>query len=343
MNNNNTKNRLVILVACILLISISGCSSSIFKKGATEIKTIDYQKGKEGISIAFVPNSPPDQVYVGSKFNLGLQIENKGAYSIKGLSSIKIEGYEEEAYVFKDKKTSQSFSAEGKGPYRAAGETTFVTFPIEAKCFPWFSDTGTSRSANFSSVFVALACYYYETKADTTVCLDTMINRPKHTKAECSMGEVKLSGGQGGPVGVVSVAPRVIPYASELNVDVVVKIKKLSDIDIHAPDSTACGAGGKPNEVAVEVSMGGLPLTCRQNRVKVSKKEETSVFCYRTVQAGQGAFSTPVSVKLKYYVSQQKTKKISLTPPMGQTGEELDCKKIKTTKKGGSTTPKLPT
>ena len=335
------KFKLVVITLVMISIALSGCSlsSSLFKKGATEIKSVDYQKGKDGISIEFVKMLPPANLFVGSKFDVGLMIKNKGAYSIQGFAEIKLEGYEEEAYKFKQ--TKQGFKAYGLGPYQAEGEQVLVRFPAESICFPWISDTGTTQAANFSTAFTAIACYYYETKLDATLCLDTVISRAEHMKPECIMKSVKFSGGQGGPVGVVSLAPRVIPYGKDLTLDLVVKVKKLNKVDIYGPDSAACGQTAKPNEVGVEVMMGGLPMTCTPSRVKINQKDEFSLLCQRKIEKGQGAFTTPVTVKMTYYVSQSKTKKIYLTPPPGKKGEDVDCTSLKKNVKGASTTTRL--
>ena len=75
----NLKKNLFLVLFLILVISISACGrSSGSKKSIEEIRT-----GTQGISVAFLPNNPPDVVHAEPRydtFDITMELRNNGAY-----------------------------------------------------------------------------------------------------------------------------------------------------------------------------------------------------------------------------------------------------------------------
>ena len=69
----------VLFTLILTSIVILGCSSKTAPKSLDEVRI-----GNEGIAMAFLPNSPPDQIRVDasspSDFEVVLEVKNKGAY-----------------------------------------------------------------------------------------------------------------------------------------------------------------------------------------------------------------------------------------------------------------------
>ncbi|MFC1741937.1 hypothetical protein ACFL3V_05355 [Nanoarchaeota archaeon] len=332
----NIKRPFTIFIIILLVIVISGCkggAGGFFKGKTDEIETYNFRSGTDGVVMKFVEGMPPKQFFVGTDFTTGIRISNMGAHDITDKADIKILLPDKSAFSFgssfgSDK--SKSFMLTGKSLYIKEGQEDVIMFPMKALCFPGYDGSRTSIITNYSAKMQATACYYYETTANVDLCVDTLkFKRQKGEEVVCDMKTVSLSGGQGGPVGVVSISPMIIPQGTEkTTLQLGISVKKLKGMSyrIFHPDQQ-CDIKGQ-NQVQVSVMMGKNPLQCSPAEIKIKEKDAVGTICKVEMSPNIGAFKTPITVNMRYYVQHSIFQDIHVEPPPGK----VDCAALKGTK-----------
>lgn len=330
MKNKKTKTILTISVLlAIMLLSLTACSSinfsNPFKKTNTGSLTMEnFRKGSDAISIEFLPNSPPEAVFVKDKFNIAFMIKNLGAYDITD-GTVTLVGFEQSAWKFQNTPPTQTFTIPGRSQYLSQGGEDVITFPVQSECFPGYSGTTASARLNYSSNFKAIACFGYQTIADATICIDPVRVRTAGEKPECTPKPVTFSGGQGGPVGVTSINVGVVPYGNDVNAEITISLTKLNNkVSIYSSQSpNKCFSADTLNKVELEVMLSGQAVQCNANQIEIHSSGDSVVKCTKALPPDvvTGAFTAPVSVKLTYLASQSAIKSILVSPPPGQNVE----------------------
>ncbi len=301
---------------------VAGCGGS-YQKGAGQIQAYNFRQGTQGLSMKFMEGMPPERVFVGSEFSIGLRIKNEGAFSIKDSAELRIIVPDETAFAFDEKKASQSFKLEGKSLYIKDGEEDIIMFPTKALCFPGYDGTRASIVKNYTRKLKVNACYHYETTANADVCIDTIKYKRQESldKPACQMKDVTFSGGQGGPVGVVKISPSIIPQSDDMTkLKLSISLKKLQGDDhtIYGP-SGGCNVDNQ-NQAEIMVQMGNEILTCTPYNLKL-RDEGATTECEKLVDPNAGAYITPITVTIRYYVEQNLLKQMTLEGPPGG----IDC------------------
>ncbi|MBW2997808.1 hypothetical protein KY349_05705, partial [Candidatus Woesearchaeota archaeon] len=313
------------------LLFVAGCQGGFFR-GTDTIQTYDFRKGTDGIAMAFLEGLPSKQMYVGTQFSTGLKIKNMGAYDIQDRAEITISA--PPGSFSYEKGDTQEFLLAGRSLYVAEGEEDVFMFPMRALCYPGYGGTRESTIVSNHTVKIkADACYYYETTANVDMCVDTRKHlREAHEMPVCIMQGIGLSGGQGGPVGVVGISPTVVPISDkEMTLQLSVSIKKLKGkgYNMYGPNA-GCKDPKQLNEVEIDVQMGGQRLWCEPYQLKLIGDQAASTRCTAAIDPLLGAYTTPVSVNIKYYVQQTLVRDVVVQPP--PTG--INCAALK----GGKTT-----
>ncbi|MFH1063941.1 MAG: hypothetical protein V1729_02580 [Candidatus Woesearchaeota archaeon] len=321
MNKRKDISIAMIAVLAFIVLLLSGCGFS--KGNAQQIESYKFRQGSDGISMKFAEGMPPDQLYIGTEFSTGLKLKNLGAYDADSRATLKVTMPDMTAFQFNDG-NEQQVSLRGKSLYVKEGEENIFIFPMKALCFPGYNGPKDFILKNYSRKMKATLCYYYETTADSDICIDTLkFRRQANEKIECAMKDEVLSGGQGGPVGVTRISPQIIPQSEgEVLVQLSISFNKLKGADhtIFSPSRT-CGDLEGQNDVDIEVQMGGQALTCEPSTIKLKDRDSVGTVCKRRIEANMGAFTSPVSVNLRYHVQQSLLKQLTVEPPPGGT----DC------------------
>jgi hypothetical protein len=313
----------LLFAACLFL---SGCGG--FTGGSGDIKTFDFRKGTEGISMTFLDNAPPDRLFVGNDFSIAVKLKNVGAYDIIGDSKLTIDVPDETAVLFKEGRT-KPFQLTGRSLYSGEGEETVLFFPARALCFPGYTGSRDSILRNYSRKIKAQACYGYETNANADICVDThLYTRQVNENVPCVMQSVSLSGGQGGPVEVTQVTPQILPMGDnqmKFQLNIVVQKASGDSVRIFHPDVSNCDDFNRENRAIVSVQMGGKPMACEQSEIKL-QKGGTTVICSRLdLTTADGTFKSPINVNIRYGIFQSLMKDISIEP---QPGVTVDCNSL---------------
>ena len=325
----NTKIRMKTIFSSIFIISlllVLGCQGGFFKGQTSQMNTYQFRQGIEGIKMQFLEGMPPKNMFVGTDFSAGLRIKNMGAYDIQDRAEIKIVA-PPSSFSFSEGNTKQ-FTMTGKSLYQKEGEEDILIFPMRALCYIGYGGTkATTVKKNMTAKMQAIACYYYETTASADICIDPRKHiRQTSDKPVCNMQAITFSGGQGGPVGLVTVSPTIIPRSeTEATLQIKLSIKKLAgkDVTIYNQDAS-CDEPKKQNKVDFEVQVGRQRLLCEPSQVKLKQTDAVGAVCNVQIQTASDAYTTPISVNMKYKVKQGIIKDLSVEPPLG----DVNCEAL---------------
>ncbi|USN45410.1 MAG: hypothetical protein H6502_05160 [Candidatus Woesearchaeota archaeon] len=172
--------------------------------------TNNYYTGHNGLVISFVDDAPPDEVVEGFPAYLAVEVQNLGAYTIDvsnpGLLSVVTDQF----YLQHDKATlpdgSENVFLLGKSLGYPTGEKQIYNLGLlRPKKYGPIVAPETQISVNL--------CYPYKTYLAEQVCVDLSAGDPNDDRVQvCEPTPLSLSGGQGAPVGIVSVDSLHLPY-----------------------------------------------------------------------------------------------------------------------------------
>ena len=223
----DNKIKTLILFITIFSILISGCTSSN-KNQAGIIKAVDIYKGTDGLDFEFLKDSPPNEMYPNQSFQIITLIKNKGAYPIQNAKLVL--SYDNTDFTIGTKE--YYFSLNGKDIYDTRNDEKIKSF--YGKSLPLLSN-----SAYLQSTIIATACYDYQNKLSTDICVDTDPYNLNPTEKACKTQDQSFSG-QGGPVGVSrieqksevsdrGVRPQFIIYLKNFGQGDVISKEKIND------------------------------------------------------------------------------------------------------------------
>jgi len=306
----------VIISTVLLLFFLSGCGGGFIRGRGDQLQTYDFRSGSEGLMMQWIEGMPPEQVYIGTDFSTGIRVINTGAFDVTGDAEITLKVPDETAFQFKEGNT-KIVTLRGRSLYTEEGEQDVMMFPMKALCFPGYES---KVITNYTRKLKATACYYYETTANADLCVDTQkFLRQPHERPECEMRDVVLSGGQGGPVGVAKINPSIIPQSDEkVTLQLSLSFDKLQGIDttIYSPD-TQCDVEGQ-NKILISAQMGGQPLACEPSMVELKERRAVGAVCKIDVDSNAGAYLTPISINMQYYVEQKLLRDLTVEPAPGE-------------------------
>ena len=193
------------MIVLFLLLVISACGT----QKNVDITNVDIRKGTDGLTMEFLKNAPPENVFEDGKFPVSIKLKNTGAFNIignKNTPSIEggllVFGFEK-AYV--DIKPQQvEISIEGKSVFNPKGGEDFVNSNAEAKKIG-------PQSEKHPSTILATACYPYKTILDTSICIDTDVLGQRRGQKSCIAKDLSFGEGQGAPVAITKIETRMLP------------------------------------------------------------------------------------------------------------------------------------
>ncbi len=198
----------VVLFLLLFALLLSSCDSSGSNTQAQRSQK-DYHTGTEGLVISFVENNPPSRIYAGDIYSsqaaasLLLEVKNKGAFpetsSGKNLPHLYVTlgGYDPDIFRVRDdhfENNRLDGDLQGKSEFNPNGG--YATLYTEASInLPGSVDT-------YNPIVLATLCYDYETDASPQICIDPDPFSATSKKKVCTVHDISMSGGQGGPVSV---------------------------------------------------------------------------------------------------------------------------------------------
>lgn len=194
--------KLKIIFLLTALIIISGCD---FNGGNDAVLEKDIYKGTQGVYLDFF--DLPDEVYEGEEISYIVRVENKGPYQVNGAKLLV--NLEKEYMYF----TSQGCDGnvclkqipvlDGKDIYNTLNDFEVINLQIKTKDLDDLSEV-------HESLLLTSFCYDYMGSVYTETCMDTDPYDEFVGEKLCSVKDViSLSEGQGGPVVINRVEPRI--------------------------------------------------------------------------------------------------------------------------------------
>jgi hypothetical protein len=142
-----------------------------------------YRKGTQAIALSFVENAPPSSVFDTDHFIIGVKAQNMGAESTN--VNFHLGGYDRNI-----------INIGGAGSVRLAGKVE-VYNPREGE-----TNTVTFKQSSTNQA---------------QVCIN---GNPSFNKGVCTVSDVSLGGGQGGPVGVTKIEVAATPGKTNFRIHV---------------------------------------------------------------------------------------------------------------------------
>ena len=275
--------KLIFTIFLVCLLLLSSCGPSEEGVGL-------YRTGKEGMSLKFLPNTPPSVTYDGDNIDILIELSNKGAYDVMG-GKLYLMGFDrniigiyETFYMFED--------IDGKNEFNMAGDKLI------------FEDATNTRIRlqegveKHNTQIKAVACYEYQTIASFPICIDP---NPKLTSHDaCSPSDISGSS-QGAPVAVTKVEIE----SGEGRLRLIITAKNIGTGQVM--DYNSCPFGYKYNEINnirnYDVEISGLSLQCEPDsrELKFGENQEAKIYCKAEgLDINQAAYTTPVTITLDY-------------------------------------------
>jgi hypothetical protein len=181
-----------ILLMSIALLLLTACGSS----------GVDYnfRQGHEGLDIDFLDNTFSSSVYEDGPFFLGLVVENKGTTDVEGARIV----VSTERDLIEDFDNVVYLDLTGRTMSFDQGEQKIETLELKTKRIPVTEEINSRIRVDI--------CYPYRSFLSTPVCIESDYTHEYEEKPdECPPHSRSFTEGQGGPVVITGVLPKMVP------------------------------------------------------------------------------------------------------------------------------------
>jgi len=251
--------------------------------------------GTQGLVIT--PNSASQtNIIMCQSANLIIDIHNNGVFDIPDGIYTTIA---EEQHLTLEKGTKQkSFTIEGRSAYNPQGGIAQATFKLRNSGLPEQVDT-------YNTPFIFQTCYPYATHAAAPVCIDPDISNLNPNKV-CKTTPVSLSGGQGAPIAVTLVEPRMIPEENTITPTFIIHIQNVGAGRVLSLDSFSSACGGAERKklastVRVSAELQDEQLSCSPEELTLDQ-DDPKILCQSTHAhpLSEGTYSSLLNINLDY-------------------------------------------
>jgi len=306
--------RVVFLLLILLL--VSACQRLPFQRKDT-MKLPEVNIGTQGVELYLTRGTPPPEVYEGSPFSLLVTLSNLGTFDVEeGVYSI---SYEKQYLYLSQQQALGRFRVRGKSTFYPQGAEQLVQLVFTTK------QLGTQME-RYPATITFNACYPYTTTAPLPVCIDTDITGKVKKKA-CTPQTQAFPRGQGAPVAVTNIEPRMRPHEDLRRIvpEFILTLRNLGSGEAVAEQLYREACSDEPlgeegwNTVHVQAALSDIPLTCTPSPVKLKRIAETRVVCrlQEGVDPRLGTYTDLLTVKLGYGYLTSITSQVNIIkPPM---------------------------
>lgn len=312
------------IFACVIVLTLllTSCGTDYFPGSSSSSNQIgkNYFVGKEGIKASFLSSAPPSKTYEGSIIDIQLALENNGAFDVLAEENNRVyltysidEYYLEKLNVpLRNEQDINALSLKGKSYYTPLGDKIFLTL-------------GSFRVSPFKNSFklrevplIVQLCYPYNTYFSTEVCIDTNTDGSDFRVQACKSKSQTFNSGQGAPVGVTSVTPKMIPRGVTIQPEFILEIKNYGKGVVGAYDSelgtNSCIDTEVPiNQVSITGSLGNAELDCYPQVLKLIDGEGSVTCVWKTgVPDFSSNYLTSLNVNIEYTYSESFSKNVVL-------------------------------
>ncbi|MEM2873943.1 MAG: hypothetical protein QW063_00585 [Candidatus Nanoarchaeia archaeon] len=277
---------ILLAIALIIIIAFSGCISK--QKTEQIVKQKAFIGGNEGISIEKMTGLPPDQIYEGQDFQIGVTLKNKGeaeasniVVSVAGIDATRFQLSPVSEQLIKLSPVSKI------GDTMIPGGQAQIIFNAKAPDI-------VGAQAQYPLQIIAI--YDYSTQAVAGVCMkESLIQQTTAGPEICKLTGNKPVESSGAPMKVVSV--------EELPTGFNIKIKNVGRGYPFVSTTRPSNEGDinpftQKDRVEISAKLGDTTLTCTQSVLLLTNNEAT-VFCPATLSAG-AEYVEQLAIKLNY-------------------------------------------
>ncbi len=283
-------------VVVMVALTFYGCSGTGTSTGTTDQ---NFHVGTTGLSINFMPNSPPPEIYDGKTFPFILEIYNKGVTDTNPY--LTLTGFDPNIVKIGWSSTQPGLIT-GKSYLNPVGGYAVIEDKVTAT-LPDGVDT-------FTTPVIVIGCYEYATEGVASVCMDP--NPSNNDDDVCTARLVSLSGGQGAPVAITKIDVRP-------SMGITYFIITISNLDksgevISAGKVSTCTEQLTYQDMdIVEVTsakVGTQSMTCEPSTIKLINGVGTTSCEIATVT--DTAYTTTLLLNLKYGFKTSLTKSLNI-------------------------------
>ena len=299
-----------VIIALVALAALIGCDGGGGGGGGGKYNLYDPYYGSEGLAISYLDSAPPDVLYDGTDFKVGLLVHNKGAKDV-GDAVVSVSTLDK--YFAIPNNPAKSVSVKAKSFFRRSGEKK----PL------FLSGSVRDGSVDYDGLTVPLittVCYSYTTHVEENLCIDPDIYNLDERQKACAVRDLVLQD-QGAPVAVTRVEESIIEDDGALDVYLKAHIRNLAGgLVANAPPATLCGSGSlgekQVDRLKVSGKLGTIPLTCGVNGIVRMDAGEADITCTARLTAKE-EYTTTLTMDITYGYSStlpQKTVTLHQTP-----------------------------
>jgi len=286
------KTKIILLMVLVLFLTSCVDNNS---SGTTS----SWRTGTEGIVMSFLPDNPPSEILSRGNVNVVLKYSNKGAFETQPMFYLR--GYDPNILPFKNQDKSGE-KIEGKSEFNSFGSQDYFA--------EWQTGINMGSFGNVDSFDQSLsitACYYYETVASPTICIDP--GRYDYSSAsQCDFDIRGLGSSQGGPIAITSVKQKSTDTELFLEIDFANKGKG----NPYITSSKNC-LNLRYDEIdvinLVEVRLGSQPFTeCKPTKLRLVNGKATAV-CNMPLRKTDLFYTSPLDIRVSYNYRESTSKK----------------------------------
>jgi len=270
-----------VIILLVVLVFLFGCRTQQQEPTAT-ISEKDIHVGKEGLSLKLIENAPPDEVYEGEIFLVGVEVTNKGAADTRADIFLQLD----DALFLRRGDVKEVLHLDGKSLRVLEGETDVLNYQIDPTLF--------GGTESMPALILITARYPYQTIATSNVCVDTDPFNTRKVQKACQAKELSFSKGQGAPIALSKVEPR-LNYVTESAVRPAFRvfIENVGQGELYS-------VSGEPNIVSITAFLAEEQLNCKDSELDLSKLDNTICELESDIPIGEPSYTTLLTVNLEY-------------------------------------------
>ena len=306
------KKYFIIPLIALLFIGLVFSGGCLTKSEAKEAPKKMFIGGSNGLELSFLPGVPQSEIFENTEFTIGVQLENKGEYTVPAGVQVKIGGIPVGSDGFNIDPSFQSTDAELSAASLIADEAIpgglkVFNFPAKSPEYP--GDTEVT--------IIASTCYPYQSLAVATVCLkDDLFMQTTGAPEICTVSGEKTVYNRASPIQVTSI--KEVPMGPN-KLGFQIKLKNSGDGQVYLPGQGCTGSG--INKLTVEsVKIRGITFDCPLGSQLTLVDGEAFIFCDKELPADTGEYEDILEVTLSYNYLEQASKKVKILNVPGGSG-----------------------
>lgn len=291
----------------LFLVFLVGCDFAGFGTPQPQVpKIADLLVGTQGVVSSFV--SLPDKVLMCQSLDVVVEIKNLGANIGNGNFIFIVE----ESVLKPETVKGGQFKVEGKTQYSPLGETIRKNLKIRSQNLP-------SQLETINTPVIFQACYPYKTFLSSQICLDAK----GEGKGACSPKTLTFSNGQGAPVAITKVEPKMLPESDGVRPAVILSIANVGGGRIVSESQVSSVCSGTTtdrlkSEISVSAQVGGDAMECSPNMLPFEVGKDVQVVCTGKNVVSQESYETVLTAELSYGYVSTITRQVTVNRLSGQ-------------------------